>query len=134
MKWQYSETWQFLVSFGVLSPRFLVSRVPLVASTIFRALQQFSVLKISIGKEMQLPENWASSWKEEKSNILDFWLRSDYTYADSLIFRSIHPEVFWKIAYLKSFPRISGKVSLTEYFSKKFNTSASPHSNYMFTP
>ena len=68
---------------------------------------------------MQLPEIWASSWKKKKGNILDFWLGSDYTYAESSIFRSIYPEVFGMRTFLKGFPRISRKVSLTEYFSKK---------------
>ena len=102
------------VLFRVLSPRFLVCRVPSVASTTLGVLQWFSVFNISIATDvlilslenlMQLREVWAIFWKQEKGFILDFWLGSEYTYAVSFIFRSIHPELFRKIAFLKGFSR-----------------------------
>ena len=68
---------------------------------------------------MQLPEIWASFWKEEKGFILDFWLGSQYPYAESFMFGSIHPDVTPKDSFSESFFKISRKVSLTKYFSKK---------------
>ena len=85
----------------------------------FRALHRFSVLNISIGKEIQLSEIWVSSWKNKKGSNLDFWLGSDFTYAESSIFRSIHPKLFEMIVVLKGFPRVSRKFFLRECFSKK---------------
>ena len=41
----------------------------------------------------------------KKGFILHFWLGSEYTYAESFIFRSIHPRVLRKIAFLKDFSK-----------------------------
>ena len=121
----------FKVLFRVLSSRFLVCCVPSVASTTWGVLPWFSVLNISIATDVlilylgnlsQLSEIWATFWKEKKGFILDFWLGSEYTNAESFIFRSIHPEVFQKIAFLKGFSKISRKASLIEHFSKKLWT------------
>ena len=68
---------------------------------------------------MQLLEIWASFWKEEKRFILNFWLSSEYTYAESFTFRSIHPDDITKYNFSERFFKISRKVSLREYFSKK---------------
>ena len=68
---------------------------------------------------MQLPEICASFWNKEKGFILDFWLGSEYPYAESFIFRSIHPDDIPKDSFSERFFKISRKVSLTEYFSKK---------------
>ena len=54
---------------------------------------------------MQLPEIWANILKEKKGFILDFCLGSEYTYAESFIFRSIHAGVFGKIGFLKGFSK-----------------------------
>ena len=67
---------------------------------------------LSSGNLMQLPEIWASFWKEKKGFILDFWLDSEYTYAESL-----YSEVFIQ-RYSERFFEISRKVSLMEHFSK----------------
>ena len=116
------------ILFRALSPRFLVCRVPSVASTTWGVLQWFSVLNISIatdvlilslGNLMQLREIWASFWKEKKGFILDFWLGSEYAYAESFIFRSIHPDGIPKDSFSERFFKIYRKVSLTEYFPKK---------------
>ena len=100
----------FKVLFRVLSSRFQVCCVPSVASTTWGVLQ------------IQLSEIWATFWKEKKGFILDFWLGSEYTNAESFIFRSIHPEVFQKIAFLKGFSKIYRKASLIEHFPKKLWT------------
>ena len=111
----------------VLTPRFLVCRLPSVASTTWEVLQWFSLLNISIatdvlilslGNLMQLPEIWPSFWKEEKDFILDFWLGSEYPYAESFIFRRIHADGIPKDCFSERFFKISRKASLTEYFSK----------------
>ena len=83
------------ILFRVLSPRFLVCRV----HSCIENMRDFAMrcFVLSLGNLMQLPEIWASFWKEKKDFILDFWLDSEYTYAESFIFRGIHPEVFWKV-------------------------------------
>ena len=74
------------ILYRFLSPRFLLCRVPSVTSTTWGVLQWFSVLNISVATDvlilplwclMQLPDIWASFWKEKKSFILDFRLGSE---------------------------------------------------------
>ena len=116
------------ILFRVLSPSFLACRMPSVASTTWGILQWCSVINISTATDvlilslvnlMQSPEIWASFWKEEKGFILHFWLGSQYPYAESFIFRSIHADGIPKNRFSERFFKISSKVSLTEYFSKK---------------
>ena len=57
--------------------------------------------------------------EKEKGFILEFCVGSDYPYAESFIFRSIHPDGIPKYSFSEKFFKISRSVSLTEYFSKK---------------
>ena len=116
------------VLFRVFSSRFLVCRVPSVASTTWVVLQWFSILNISIstdvlifslGNLMQLPEIWASFWKEKKilhlRCLTGFWLHlCRVIYIQKYSSRGIP-----KDSFSQRFIKISRKVSLTEYFSKK---------------
>ena len=86
------------VLFRVLNLRFLPSVASAIATDVL-------VLSLGIFSLIQLTKIWASFWEEKKSFILEFWLGSEYTYAESSIFRSIHPEVFWKIAFLEGFSK-----------------------------
>ena len=58
--------------------------------------------------------------KREKGFILDFWLVSEYTKAESFIFRSIHPEVFQKIAFLKDFSKFLQKLHWRGVFQRSY--------------
>ena len=65
------------------------------------------VLIISLGNLMDLPEILLTRAKSKKSKqfIFGFWQGSKYASAESPVFRSIHPEVFRKIAFLKGFSK-----------------------------
>ena len=99
----------FKVLFRVLSSRFLVCCVPSVASTTWGVLQWFSVLNISIATDVLI---------RKKGFILEFWLGSEHTSAESFIFRSIHPEVFRKIAFLKGFLKFLEKLPWSSTFQR----------------
>ena len=116
---------------NVLSPRFLICRVTSVASITWGVLQWFSVLNISIATDVlilslrnliQLSEIWASFWKEKKGFILDFWLGSECLYLWRIIYiqkYSPRSDGIPKDSFSERFFKISRKVSLMEYFSKK---------------
>ena len=66
-----------------------------------------------LGKFNAITGNLDKLLTKEKSFILDFWLGSKYTCAESSVFRSIYPELYQKIDFLKGFSKISRKVSWT---------------------
>ena len=78
------------------------------------------LLILSLGNIMQLPEIWASFWN--LGFILDFWLGSEYTYVESFIFRSIHPEVFQKIVFLNGFSKFLEKFPGRSTFQRSYRS------------
>ena len=120
------------VLFRVLSPRFLVCRVPLVALTTGGVLQWFSVLNIligtdvlilSMGNSMQLLEIWANFWN--MGFILDFWLGSEYACAESFIYIQKYssrgsPNDSFSEKFSKLIEKSPWWSTFQEYFSKKW--------------
>ena len=72
-----------------------------------------------LGKFNVISGNLGKFLKEKKGSILGFRLGSEYPYAESFTFRSIHPDGIPKDFFSKRFFKISRKASLLEYFSKK---------------
>ena len=73
-----------------------------------------------LGKFNSIIGNLGNFLKRKKGFILEFWLGSEHTSAESFIFRSIHPEVFRKIAFLKGFLKFLEKLPWRSTFQRNY--------------
>ena len=56
----------------------------------------------------------------EKSFVLDFWPGFEYASAESSVFRSIHPKLYRKIAFLKGFSKFLERFPWWSLFRKSY--------------
>ena len=76
----------------------------------------------SLGKSNVITEKLNNFLIREKSFILGFWLGSEYSPAESSVFRSIHPEVFRKITFLEGFSKFLEKYNWRSPFWRSYRS------------